>query len=469
MITRPLPLPDELDRGYLGRVTRLNGFKDEKQCAAELSVWTGLAEQHERAVPCAMLLSRVAGMRTEDFARRHTTLPLRRGITSYVPTLAHGCESNDTILRNSGMRLARPGAYFCRACAEADQGFHGMSYWRREHQIPGALWCSKHDAPLSYVEDDRAFLEAPSAHFEQCHTVDDGLVEASAANLAVRRFLEICEGLLDRTAPIDVKDVASVLAGRARSRGLQTWAGKASAPLLSDLVADSFDAGWLAIVFPDLGKKRKGELLNRLDGVLYLRTSASSTVAYVLAATVLFDSADEALQALQSIGHQEEAAPMRKRSSSRPDDEILRAAYVEMGGGHAAVAKLLTANYGAVSPRLDAMGLPKLISNGRGRVGAALRAFLLEGRSTADSAAIGGLSVDELESSIRTACAQFVQTLVLIESQEQSAKRTFRRTRQVAPHEVACAAHERPRVRGVGLGDRNRRAGSAIRAVVQSK
>lgn len=436
MLTRPQPLPDELDRGFLGRVTRLNGFRNEKECITEISVWAGLSDQYERTAPCLMLLSRLAGMQTEEFALRHTTLPFRRGITSYEPTLAHGSELSETILRSSGMRLARPEAYFCRECADADLGFHGMSYWRREHQVPGVLWCSKHALPLSYVEDKWAFLKPPGAFVDVCRTVDGGLVETAAANPAVHHYLEICAGLLERSAPLSVKDVGRVLARRARLQGLQACPGRTSAPLLSDLVASAFDPRWLAIVFPDLVTKPKGEILNRLDGVLYCSTAASTTTAYVLAASALFDSPDAALQALQSEGPHD-APSRRSLTTYRPDNDELHAAYVVTGGGHAAVAKLLKANYGAVSPRLDAMGLPKLMSYGRNGARAALRAFLLEGRSVMESAELSSLSVSELESLIRIACSQLAHALELIELGVKGVSRPFLKTRQTAPHEVS--------------------------------
>ena len=299
MITRPKPLPDELDRGYLGRVMRLNGFRNKNECLTQISAWAGLQLMRGRCVPPVMALARVAGMPSEDFTRRHTTVPFRRGVTWHLHDIMHGAESHETILRYSGMRLARSEAYFCRECAEADQAFHGMSYWRREHQIPGVFWCRKHGSPLDYVEDEWAFLEAPANLLGHCHSVERALADASAENWAVCRYVEICVGLLDQPKPIDTKDAAKMLSERAQELGLQTCGGKAVRPLLSHLVADSFDSSWLEEVFPGLVTSDLGLTLPQIDGVFQYPV-AIGTLSYMLAACVLFDSVDEALFGLKS-------------------------------------------------------------------------------------------------------------------------------------------------------------------------
>lgn len=439
MLVRPMPLPDELDRGYLGRIGRINGVLDEKQCVALMASWAGLDGRSGKEVPRVELLRQVAGMTIEAFVCLHTTLPFRRGITSYRADLPHGDESSRSILWTSAIRTARPGAYFCPECVAADQDFHGVSYWRREHQIPGVIVCGKHRTPLSYVDCEHSFYEAPAAFHGNCHSIPSEWVMHTIENPVVRRYLDICAGLLEQPKPFDVRHVAQKLAERARQRGLQTQAkpGKrsAAAPLLSDLVVDTVGGPWLATVFPDLGDKPRGRTLTRMDGVLYLTTSASTVVAYVLAASVLFDSADEALRAFRD--KPEDSSSRRSvRVLRRIDDETLRTAYFAAHGGHAATARSLNSSVTAVGSRLDAMGLPNLRIRGEGDPIAALRALLVEGCSFEESAARGKLSLPALESYVRRAAGHLLEVLVPDRPAGGAPKRRANRTRQFAPHEV---------------------------------
>lgn len=440
MLIRPMPLPDELDRGYLGRIGRINGLRDEKQCVALMASWAGLAGRSGKEVPRVELLRQVAGMTIEAFVCLHTTLPLRRGITSYRANLCHGDASSRSILWTSAIRTARPGAYFCPECVVADQDFHGVSYWRREHQIPGVIVCGKHRAPLSYADGEISFYEAPAAFFGNCHTIPNEWAIQTIENPAVRRYLDICAGLLEQPKPFDVRHVSQKLAERARRRGLQTQAKpgkrKSPAPLLSDLVVDTFGAWWLGSVFPDLINNPRGKILNRMDGVLYLTTSASTVVAYVLAASVLFDSADAALGAFREKPDGA-SSRVRARALGSIEDELLRSAYFAAHGGHAATARSLNSSVTAVGSRLDAMGLPNLRTRGKVDPIAALRALLVEGRSFEDSAARGKLSLPELESYVLRAAGHLLELLVPDRPAGGPAKRRANRTRQFAPHEVS--------------------------------
>ncbi|MFA6179958.1 MAG: hypothetical protein WC696_10140, partial [Candidatus Methylopumilus sp.] len=85
MLIRPRPYPEELDRGYLGRVIRFNSVASEKEFTALASEWFRVADKSRREVSCLELLSKVAGLELQAFVAQHTTLPLRRGITSYQP------------------------------------------------------------------------------------------------------------------------------------------------------------------------------------------------------------------------------------------------------------------------------------------------------------------------------------------------------------------------------------------------
>lgn len=221
MLIRPIPFPEELERGYLGRVMRINGVKDVKETVAQMTAWAGFTNKSRREHSTLELLSMVADMDITSYVTLHTTLPLRRGITSYQPDLPHGCGSNRSMLWTTGMRMSRPGAYFCRECAHEDMNFHGQNYWRRDHQIPGLLWCPKHLTPLRYLGNESAFLLPPIAHIKDANVVDAEWAEEIQRNETIQKFLDICNALLDSKSPYDVKTVRDVLRSKASEFGFQ--------------------------------------------------------------------------------------------------------------------------------------------------------------------------------------------------------------------------------------------------------
>lgn len=154
MILRPQPLPDELDRSYLGAVMRLNGVTKEDAAMDLVAQWDSTVARAPGQRACLEALSKVAGVELTQFVREHSTLSMRRAVTSYQPLLPHGCPSNIKLVQNSGMRKSRPGAYFCPSCVEADLATKTRSYWRRTHQTPGLFWCPTHGSALGFVADE---------------------------------------------------------------------------------------------------------------------------------------------------------------------------------------------------------------------------------------------------------------------------------------------------------------------------
>ena len=317
MLIRPAPFPEELDRGYLGRVMRKNGAATEKYAVELMKIWAGVSDKSNREIPCLELLSKVAGIDVAMFVKQHTLLPFWRGITSNQPDLSHGEENQRSLLRSLEMQFVRKGAYFCAECVHEDQGFHGQSYWRREHQIPGMLWCLKHTAPLKYTADQTAFLLPPSAQLQYCQSVDEEQwVKKSFKNKVIQHYHEICSNLLNTQKPFDVKYLMEVLKKKASEIGINTRRGKLNSLLLSDIVIDLFGQKWLHSVFPALAVKPKGWLFGPMDGVLNIKTTAPSVIAYVLALAVLYGSVDMALNALQSTENSRSKQPIAQITSN---------------------------------------------------------------------------------------------------------------------------------------------------------
>ena len=136
MIIRPEVLPEEFASGYKGRVMAWNGMTDSNVTMDALMKWSGNAGTSRRDLSTVELFAKVAGVDVAQFVRAHTALPLRRAVVSTLSDVEHGCPSHRSLLWSMALRDTRPGAYLCTQCVEEDVDFHGLSYWRREHQLP---------------------------------------------------------------------------------------------------------------------------------------------------------------------------------------------------------------------------------------------------------------------------------------------------------------------------------------------
>ncbi len=431
-------LPNEIDRSYLGAVMRQNGDNKESEIIAKIAQHLGLRDKTRRQAPAIELLSKIAQADTQTFARQHSTLPYRRGITSYFADLKHGSEDNRNILRDSGMRVARPGAYCCSECMRNDEKKYGRTYWHREHQLPGQFWCPEHKLPLHYVESIDAFLMAPDQVLDKSHPVPESWIANTIDNSNINSFLAITSALLETEKPFSVKHVSAILRDKAAARGFQTHGGKVKYPLLSDAVVADFGREWLATVLPRLADKRQGEINSQLDGVLYMATASSSVAAYILALSFLFDSPDEAMNALITTD-MSELVPLPTKSSRTIENEELKSAYFKSLGSYSKTASLLMTSYAAICGRLRDMGLPNLKGNRANGLEKAAVAFFVDGKSLPDSAAAGNVTCDALEKLVRVAGTTMVELLEKMKKPISGRGSGTRRPLKLTPHEVDSA------------------------------
>ena len=342
------------------------------------------------------------------------------------------------MLRMTGMRVARRGAYFCICCVKSDHESYGMSYWRRDHQLPGVALCAKHLRPLRYVDSNEAFLEAPSIFVDQSHVVSEVWASLNQAHPGIRLFLAISRELLDGNKPIDVKIARIVLRDLASERGWCTYnakKGKNIKPLLSDQVLMKFPRDWLLTVFPVLADKEPGIKLDQMDGVLYLSTSASSVTPYILACCLLFDSAEEALRALRAT---DIAAPEPRNRSApmlRPADE-LRAAYIRAQGQYALIASEMAGDSRSSLNQIEAMGLPNLSGRGRQSALVAATEFFINKKSVAESASLGGVTSEVLENLIRQSGSELAAALTDMNAPQRGSSTGVLRVKPRTPFEA---------------------------------
>lgn len=297
MLVCPAPLPDELDRGYLGRVMRLNGVTLEHRMHALLYRYFGLdqtlARYHRAPVEA---LSMMAEMTTEQFIQSHSTMPLRRAVTEYCSDLAHGSTERRTLLYNSAMRLIGDYAYFCPECATADVAFHGMAYWRRSLQVPGRLWCERHQAALQRAPS-RALFDSPTNWIKGAARVPDRLIAAGASNEAVIRYFGIAEELMRTTAPISRRSLRLAFLNRARKlKEEENFLGKTSGSIsLSRILQMKFPDCWLCAIDRDISDKNAERILTKVDR-MQGRYFPNTVWPYLLLASSLYGEESLALR-----------------------------------------------------------------------------------------------------------------------------------------------------------------------------
>lgn len=419
VIIRPEILPDEYAPGYKGRVMALNGLIDGKHAMSVLMAWSGNAAANLRDFSTVEVLAKIAGIDNHQFVRAHTTLPLRRAVAAIHREVEHGSTSQRSILWSVALRELRPGAYLCKQCILEDLDFHGISYWRREHQMPGLYCCSKHSLPLAYVDSQSAFGSPPSAFFACNHLVDPHWVKKLERSDAVQRFLSITSDLLARPMPLDERYVSRAAIERATALGLHTGRGAVRQKLVSDLIIECFDREWLDSVAPSLIGKPIGEFKSTVDGTLLGKRKGLSATTYALVFAALFESSDLAINAMLKRSSHTSVGRKLLPSSAGTTEKELREAYIESRGHHSAVAHQLGLSPLVAKRRLRELGLPNMSSTTSQQVRNALAA-VVDSRLSLEAAG-KAFDVDrlELERLLIQSASSFRSTLMEMRRSEQ--------------------------------------------------
>jgi hypothetical protein len=402
-----LAQPDELALGYEGRTAAFNGFRSLSDLHQAMAARLGIEDTGRRSLTRVDLLAQASGIDVPGFVVRHTTLPIRRAVTSFRPDLQHGSGDGIALLWRSALQTARPGAYACPACVEEDLDFHGFSYWRRVHQIPGLHFCQKHPKQaLYFVRESHAFRMAPSVAVALGTAPDSAWLKNIRQSEAVARFTEICSELLSMDRPAAASEMAKLVKEKCRAKGLNTHRRPTKA-LLSDHVLRSFPSNWLATVYPALCDKPPGSLFPRIDALPYSLAAPSSPTAYILAAASLWEDTDDALIAFKraaTIADSPSAATDIECRADKPDAEATVRAYVEGRGSAGAVARTTGVDRKTAIARLERLGLPHLGGPQGKRTLQAAEACLLRGVGLKEAFEGAGLGGRDLEVFVRSTC-----------------------------------------------------------------
>jgi len=250
-------------------------------------------------------------------ARQHSLLSATRAFVADADSA-----STSAIVRHRFVHRDSPEpARLCLSCVHADEQQGRRSYWRRIHQLPGVDWCPVHRGPLVKLPLD-AFMRSPRRAVDQ-HAVVFTTTDMLSAGSVLDRYAQLLCRWLQRDRPYSSRAMNQVAHDAAQRAGFHTSATGNNLTLLSDFAREVLPTEWLKRHLPELHQKKPGRYLSRVDGPCKDGHVAFSGPVCALALALLFDSADDAMTALDIA----QASVLAKEAlAESPKLEQLRAA-----------------------------------------------------------------------------------------------------------------------------------------------
>lgn len=336
--------PDEWIIGYFERLAILNGNESASQFFKNLKV-------NDKISFVAELLE----VPTKTIIQEYTLLPLFRSIVANHADIQHGDTSNPKLIKSNGLRGYSEQVKVCPKCMDEDCGYLGNVYIRRSHQIFGANWCHKHNSELLETKQDniRNIIQG----IDPTRALPNNA--SPIKHPVIERFLHICDALLSQKEPIHGDRVSWVLSKRAATMGIRTSAKGSGIPL-SDYANLYIPNAWLHKFFPSLSSKTPDEFLHAIDGVCVFRLQSHTPMTYILAASLLFQDPDEALNCLFAKVKIPSARPIKRRHEEFWNSEELYNLYIKHKGNCQLITKQLGGHYDTNRLNLIKHGLPPL-------------------------------------------------------------------------------------------------------------
>lgn len=216
----PEIMPGEIFWGYCERFRAINGF-DHRSAATALCQRVLPSYAGGKRPPMVTLYARILGMSTQDLCQHYTTLPIDRAITDTYPGLRHGDPSTENVLRYKVSTNAS-GGWYCPACVSEDEGYWGYAFFRREHQLPGIVQCSKHTALLRWQQRRSDILYPGEDHSaDSLRGLNPGTsdMQERLDDPCKDRYIKILEHWLMQTKPMPVDVFKSVINHRKKALG----------------------------------------------------------------------------------------------------------------------------------------------------------------------------------------------------------------------------------------------------------
>ncbi len=285
---RPVIFPEEIVEGYFGFFRSMNSRPlPSKALAYAANFYPCTSDPTAREI--YEVMANVCGLAPGPFQRLHTLAPYAERI-----------EPTRNYPNQHGSRPVSPSvARFCVQCCKEDIATRGRAYYRREHQMPGMFWCTKHEwHPLFQARAADAFLTPPDrwAMLHRAAPANNLKTYSRPQRAFLKQFAAVNETLLHMRNRIPARSIRTVLRERGRELGLDVHP-RMGTPCLSEVVFSRVSMDWLSIACSRTSRPEQFDLKYLFDWLPARNIAAS--VNYAIAIAAMFHSELDALQALQ--------------------------------------------------------------------------------------------------------------------------------------------------------------------------
>lgn len=210
----PKLYPDEYIIGWRGRIRFFNHLPTSIQTISELREFYDRNHSDislkKRRTSKIFILSKFSGMPLKDFLQQHTLFPFSHPFDN-ISEKEKSEETFQEYLSNSTKRICKQGAWYCASCISQDQQEHGISYWRRSHQLLGVDWCFKHRSKLRRTAEAAFEFEPKLATLHNEVFIPPGPEFLDEAESVIQRYAAISEVLLTRPNMLKLETTASLI------------------------------------------------------------------------------------------------------------------------------------------------------------------------------------------------------------------------------------------------------------------
>lgn len=422
-------LSDEVIQGWRGRMRSIN-------CITLKEKIENLIEAHARSLDInisegADFFQHVAcilSMPREQVIQRHTLTPFFNALINLKQNKP-GTKSPRhrlTTERFAPFKLGEKYPRYCWQCAQEDLSALGFSYWRRIHQLPGMLWCSKHGSLLSSSSRREAFDQCPHEIIDA--VIDQRTHEFSPEQAALlKRYAYIASEICEQGPTIDSRTTSITLGQMARTADLRiSKIGTRST--VSNRLMELLPLWWLEETIPRV-HWIPNKYISTIDGICSPDATRYTPATLSLLAALFYEDEQQAVAEIFSPSN---PTPDRALGAAFWGSWKVFEEYVSQEGVVSRVAEHLGIPSSTVSMGLLRQGLP-----GLGRSSATLHAAhaFLSNHSLVDACANHNASIEEVESLVRMSGTKLKTALDKIMGDAQHKPQSTPRVRKKHPYD----------------------------------